>query len=820
MIKHKFCLHGLGAVACALVAWHRPEVTIWLVLAYGTFSVIHFWHRVRLLNLNIVPTLAGWSVLLLSAVMLPARPKSFVLFVILQLLIFEQIALLSQKKADRIHNFGSIKGIQTAFFLSGFSALIYQVAWQRRLIDLLGSNAESVAVIIAIFMAGLGLGSILADVLIDKLSPFGLRIFCIFEVVIGLLGLISIPLLDHLSRTLASVPQGPTLIAFVSLILLPPTVLMGATLPVLAEILKPKLHHFNETVGRLYSVNALGSASASLFTALVLFGVFGIKAVTAFAAICNCVTAWMVWNGSKSWRPETNGVRPMQRDAVLLPSAATFGVVTISMLALLTGLVTLSQEVLLLKQAAWISGGRPETFGIGVGLFLLGLAGGSWKQIYTPQQDICINASYHWAITAAAFSLIPFLTPYLVISGIKVIAVYVLIGICGYFGARTLPMVTGLLASVDQAKFGRIVAANIAGSVAGALLIGNAMVDFVGLAHSIQLVAALTLIVSLLLVWASFSVAVARSEQSWWQSQIKVKLFPFICVAAFGLTAAPLLADRWLERMLFDTLTPDKFSFVAESRSGIVAVHLEGGRQVVYGGGIYDGAINTQISPDANGIRRLYRFLAMHDAPTKVLEIGLSSGSWAKVLTMDERIQHVVSVEINPAYQRLVATFPEVSSILTDPKFELHIDDGRRWLMANPSAKFDLIVFNTSFHWRAGATAVTSREFMTLASRALRPKGMLLLNTTGSPNIVTTALAVFPYIAMIENMVIASNSPLDLDTERAVARLAKHRNVASPVVAREVVLAMTPRLINVAAPNTVVIEDDAMNEEFGNIPIR
>ena len=822
MIKKFSFLHGFGTAICVLIALRRPEVSIWVLLLYVAFSVFHYWHRVRLLDLNRLATLAGWIALTFAVYMLPARPKSFALFIVSQLLVFELIAALAQKKADRIRYLGSIKGIQTAFFLSGFSALIYQVAWQRRMIDMLGSNAESVAVIIAIFMAGLGIGSLMADVLMNRVSRFGLRVFCIFEVCIGLFGLISIPLLDYLSKTLANVPQGPELIGFVSLILLPPTILMGATLPVLAEILKPKIPQFNETVGRLYSVNALGSASASLITALVLFGVFGLKAVTAFAAVCNCVTAWMVWTGSKGWRIEIDGVKPTQKEAVQ-PSEKTyktFSIAKVSMLALLTGLVTLSQEVLLLKQAAWISGGRPEAFGIGVGLFLLGLAAGSWKQIHTPRQDICINAANQWAISAAAFSLLPFLAPYFVFLFLKGISIYLLIGICGYFGARTLPMITGLIASIDQPKLGRVVAANIVGSVAGALLIGNAMVDFVGLAHSIQLVAALSLVISLLFLWASLSTSVASSEKSWWQSQTKFRLLPTICLAVFGLAASPLLADRWLERMLYEDFNPTEFSFVAESRSGIVAAHFEGGRHVVYGGGVYDGAVNTQLSTDTNGIRRLYRLLGMHDAPTNVLEIGLSSGSWAKVLTMDERIKHIVSVEINPAYQRLVAAFPQVNSVLSDPKLELRIDDGRRWLMANPTTKYDLIVSNTSFYWRAGATAVTSREFMTLASRALKPKGILLMNSTGSPNIVTTALAVFPHVAMIELMVIASNSPLDLDPERAENRLINHPYVGTPAAARRVVDSISPRLVTAAAPNTVVIEDDAMNEEFGNVPMR
>jgi spermidine synthase len=618
---------------------------------------------------------------------------------------------------------------------------------------------------------------------------------------------------------LANVPQGYGLIGFVSLVLLPPTILMGATLPVLAELLKPKLPLFNETVGRLYSVNALGSAMASLLTALLLFGVFGLKAVTALAAVCNAATAWMIWVGSKSWREGRACSTESARKENPPPLAGwTLGLPAIAWLAFLTGLVTLAQEVLLLKQAAWISGGRAETFGPGVGTFLLGLAGGSWKQIHTTRQELCPTAAFNWAMTTLAFSSLPFLSSYLAIPGLPILVVYLLLGICGYFGARTLPMVTGLLSREDQPKLGRIIAANIVGSVAGALLIGNALVDVVGLAYSIQIVAALSFLIGLLFVWASFSADSSLFYPARWLN--KPALLPSMGLALLGLAISPLIADRWLERLLLVSVSPDRFVFVAESKSGIAAVHRENGSLVVYGGGVYDGAINTRLSPDTNGISRLYRLLGMHEAPKNVLEIGLSSGSWARVLALDERVKRLVSIEINPAYRRLVAAFPEVAPVLDDPKLELHIDDGRRWLNANRSAKFDLIVSNNSFYWRAGATLLTSQEFMALAKDALQTDGILLVNTTGSPNIVSTALAVFPHVAMIQNMLIASRSPLDLDPERAIARLARHPNVASTAVARQLLKAMPIRPITEAAPNTVVIEDDQMNEEFGNVPWR
>ncbi len=815
--RTQFLPHIAGSLACLSAVLARQDLPVWLAGLYLAFSSAHFWYRIRFLTPGLLHSLAGWSILLLGGIALPERPKAFALFLILQVLVFEVLRPLFLENSEKERFFGSVDGIQKAFFLSGFSALIYQVAWQRRLIELVGGDSESVAVIIAIFMGGLGLGSLLADILIKRFSRYGLLVFCFFEIGIGTIGLLSIPLLDHLAATLASVPQGAGLIAFVSFVLLPPTVLMGATLPVLAEILKKKLPLFNETVGRLYAVNALGSAMASLATALLLFGVFGVRAVTAFAAICNGATAWMIWVGAKSWAGNIEKTRPEPHPS---PEASAFTVPAIAFLALLTGLTTLAQEVLLLKQAAWISGGRAETFGMGVGVFLLGLAGGSWKQIHTPRRELCPTAATHWAITAAAFSALPFLSPYLVVPGVPLLFVYLLLGVCGYFGARTLPMVTGLLHRDDQPKLGRIVAANIVGSVAGALLIGNALVDVAGLAASIQIVAALSLLICLLFAWASYAdgrkrVSGARPEQ-----RIAPRLLLFSGLSLFGLAASPFLADKWLERMLLVSANPEKFVFVAESKSGIVAVNRESGALIVYGGGVYDGAVNTHLTSDTNEIARLYRFLGLHDAPGDVLEIGLSSGSWARVIAQDERVRKIVSIEINPAYRRLVAAFPEVAPVLADPKFELHIDDGRRWLMANRGAKFDLIVSNTSFHWRAGATVITSKEFMALAKGALRPGGILLMNTTGSPNIVATALAVFPHVAMIRGLVIASMSPIDTDPERAIARLAAHPNIASARAARGLVGSAEVRVVTAQAPNTVVVEDDAMNEEFGNVPVR
>src|SRR5262249_4299792 len=125
---------------------------------------------------------------------------------------------------------------------------------------------------------------------------------------------------------------------------------------------------------------------------------------------------------------------------------------------------------------------------------------------------------------------------------------------------------------------------------------------------------------------------------------------------------------------------------------------------LVYGGGFYDGAFNTDPVINTNRIRRAYMTACLHPDPKQALEIGLSSGSWAQVLASYSKFPELTIVEINPAYLQLIALYPEVASILTDPKVAIHCDDGRRWLNRNPGPKYDLILMNTTMHVREQTT--------------------------------------------------------------------------------------------------------------------
>ena len=93
-------------------------------------------------------------------------------------------------------------------------------------------------------------------------------------------------------------------------------------------------------------------------------------------------------------------------------------------------------------------------------------------------------------------------------------------------------------------------------------------------------------------------------------------------------------------------------------------------------------------------------------------------------------------VELNPGYLQLIAQYPQVASLLRNPKVKIITDDGRRWLLANPHQAFDAIVMNASFNWREHESNLLSVEFLNIARAHLCPGGVLYYNTTSSPEVL------------------------------------------------------------------------------------
>jgi spermidine synthase len=243
------------------------------------------------------------------------------------------------------------------------------------------------------------------------------------------------------------------------------------------------------------------------------------------------------------------------------------------------------------------------------------------------------------------------------------------------------------------------------------------------------------------------------------------------------------------EKLLFKTsyTRGTQFSEIVENRSGVIAVHEDTKdfgypTSVVYGGGVYDGRFNTDLMHDSNGLYRAFAVLGMGPIPRHVLMIGLASGSWAQVIASDPAVEDFTIVEINPGYLPLIREHAEVTSLLGNPKVHIVIDDGRRWLVAHSEARFDVIVMNMTFNWRANATNLLSKEFLELARTHLIAGGLLYYNTTWSRRVMATGIAVFSSALRVDNFLAVSDAPLKLDKDRWRSLLSDYRIDGKPVV--------------------------------------
>lgn len=436
------------------------------------------------------------------------------------------------------------------------------------------------------------------------------------------------------------------------------------------------------------------------------------------------------------------------------------------------GFIALSYEIVWYRVVSFLTWSAPASFGVLLGFYLFGLALGSiGSRVFCRDENakgkleaLRPLAGFVFFANVVGYFVVPAITrashtisqqPWgsLALALVPLVFVAVAAGLLG----AVLPLLAHFaIAPDDRAgqRLSYLYVANIVGSAAGSLITGFVFMDKLTTTQT-----------SNLLVCIGFAVAAAlyvASKPGRFDAAIAVAS---AATLAFGFVRmSPIAYDRVYERLYYKTEFKDqRFAEVVETKSGVIAVTRDG---TVLGGGAYDGRLNTSIAHDRNGIVRAYAIGAMHPNPRQVIMIGLSSGSWAQVIANNPHVEHMTIIEINPGYLDIIKKYPDVASILTNPKVDIQIDDGRRWLRRHPERTADLLVMNTTYHWRAHATNLLSTEFMDIARSHLKPGGIFFFNTTSSDDVQKTAMTSFPYGLRIINFVAVSDSPFDLEKGR------------------------------------------------------
>ena len=187
-----------------------------------------------------------------------------------------------------------LANLAAIFFISGFSALVYQVSWQRLLFTGFGVDLTSITLIISVFMMGLGVGAFFGGRIADKFADKIILIFCLVELFIGLFGLVSYYLILGLQSVLIQASL-PVLSVFTFLLLLLPTFLMGLTLPLLTGYFNQFIDNIGQSIGTLYFYNTLGAAVGALATGFILFNYLTLSQTIQLAAVFNIAIAGLIF---------------------------------------------------------------------------------------------------------------------------------------------------------------------------------------------------------------------------------------------------------------------------------------------------------------------------------------------------------------------------------------------------------------------------------------------------------------------------------------------------------------------------------------------
>jgi predicted membrane-bound spermidine synthase len=425
-------------------------------------------------------------------------------------------------------------------------------------------------------------------------------------------------------------------------------------------------------------------------------------------------------------------------------------------LSLSIGFLSLSEEILWVRAAGFAFETLPFAFAFVLACYLVGIAFGAayGKRLCARVTNLYGAAALVLAAASVADAAVPAL-----IGGVlhqdfpyKFPLFAVLISVTAGLKSVLFPIAHHLGSVAQGARVGRSVSriyfGNIIGATLGPLVTGFIALDRLSVDECFALAAAACLLLSMLCVLHS---------------------------RAWQLLAAPAIAAALLSTFSARIVQPgpgalrvvavgnQHMTHWAANRHGIVHTVKVNVGDYVFGGNVYDGIATVDVNVNANRLDRLYLLALLHRQPKRVLSIGMSTGAWIRAVQGFAGVETIDVVEINPAYVQLTRQYADLAPLLDDPRVHIHIDDGRRWLRRNPEARYDLVIQNTTYHWRANADNLLSQEYLQNVRTHMNPGAVLTTNATGSFDVLATMAAVFPFAYRYANFGYASDHALTPD---------------------------------------------------------
>lgn len=655
--------------------------------------------------------------------------------------------------------FGRFYPVLLALFIgSGCAALIYEIVWFQLLELVIGSSAVSLAVLLATFMGGMCLGSLtFARVVPDTLHP--LRVYAVMELGIGAIAMLVLYCLTGASQWYAGVgSQGLTGIVFRALLsvafLLPPTVLMGATLPCVARWIENTPRGMSR-LGILYTANLVGAVFGCLLAGFYLLRLYDMSVATSVAAALNATCAVLALVLATIARHHAPAAPP---SAALFPTRMES--LTVYVTIGLSGLTALGAQVVWTRLLSLLLGASIYTFSIILAVFLIGLGLGSSAGSLLARSGRDPAVALGWcqillvaAIAWAGLSISAWL-PYWPVNPLLTTDPWVtfqldfarclwaiLPAACLWGTSFPLALAAAAPGHADTGRaVGAVYAANTVGAIVGSLAFGMLAIPAVGTQWAQRILMAIATVAAGLML-ASRLRAAAYTLRT---IPIVTRLggAAVMLIAAAMLAAAVPMAPGQLFVFGRKILVPEfelNPLYVGEGMNASIAVS-----QRADGVRFFHVSGKTEASSDAIDMRlqRLLGHLAtlLHAKPRSVLVVGFGAGVTAGTFVTYPEIERIAICEIEPLIPRAVAGYfkGENFDVLNDPRVTVTYDDARHFVLTAKD-KFDIITTDPIHPWVKGAATLYTREYFELARRHLNPGGII---TQWVPLYETTADAV------------------------------------------------------------------------------
>jgi spermidine synthase len=636
------------------------------------------------------------------------------------------------------------------FVGSGCAALIYEIVWFQVLQLVVGASAISMAVLLGTFMGGMFAGSLLLTRYVS-VAEHPLRVYAKLEAMIGICGALLIVLMPLVSRLYTAVDGGgPTSIvlrAAVSVILLlPPTMLMGATLPAISRYVEATPSGV-AWLGFFYGGNIFGAVIGCLVAGFYLLRVYDLTTASLTAVAINAIVACSAFLLSTRAAYKGGGAHlNSDRDLGTHPGILNYknsGVrpqISVYVAIALSGLTALGAEVVWTRLLSLMFGATTYAFSMILAVFLIGLGIGSAIGSSAARKTVNARVALGWVQLFIAFAvafgawMVATQLPYWPVNPSLAPSVWLIFEVdfaralfAVFPGAllwgASFPLAVAAAAQTGEdansdtgIAVGRVYAANTFGAIAGSLVTGLVCIPLIGTQGAQQALIVVSVISAVVLLRAMSTrglvLAVLSAGALWAAANVRP--------VPAGLVAwGRLLAYQGEPHALYVGEGINSSIAVTEEANGWRNFHVS-------------GKVEASTEPQDMRLQRLLGHLTAlmasneHNGPRSVLVVGFGAGVTAGAISIHPTMERMVICELEPLIPKVVSTyFSGVNyKVATNPKVQIVYDDARHYVLTTRE-KFDAITSDPIHPWVKGAATLYTKEYFERVKQHLNPGGVV-----------------------------------------------------------------------------------------------